>query len=57
MKGLKKLLLAAALSLGALGLCLGNATAPTATATSDFKCEYSAMETTQPYVYYGSTDV
>ena len=57
MKGLKKLLLTAVLSLGALGLCLGNATAPTATATSDFNCTYTAMEKTQPYVYYGSTEV
>ena len=57
MKGLKKLLLTAFFSLGALGLCLGNATAPTATATSDFNCTYTAMAKTDPYVYYGSTEV
>ena len=57
MKGLKKLLLTAVLSLGALGLCVGNATAPTTTATNEFNCEYTAMAKTDPYVYYGSTEV
>ena len=62
MKGLKKLLLASAISLGALGLCLWNTTA-TATAaaatSSDFNCEYTATGTgnLDPYVYYGCTEV
>ena len=62
MKGLKKVLLASALSLGALGLCLCNATATetaSAATSSDFNCEYTATGTgnLDPYVYYGCTEV
>ena len=60
MKGLKTLLLASALSLGTLGLCLWNTTATataSAAASSDFNCEYTATGKLDPYVYYGCTEV
>ena len=56
MRGLKKLLLIAALACSSIGLCLGNASATAE--TNDFNCQYAAVaKADSDYVYYGSTAV
>ena len=55
MRGLKRLVLIAALAFSSVGLCLGNASA--IAETNDFNCQYSAVAKDSEYVCYGATAV